>query len=282
MKRANHRRWAVFALVLAFLFGARPAFAQSVQEIVSRGEIKIGYITSPPGTVKDPISNELSGFYVEGMREIARQMGVKPVFVETTWGNFVAGLQSGQFDMAIAGTFATVQRAMSVTFTKPIFYLGYGTLVRANDDRFTSMEAVNAPGVRVAVVQGGAAEDYSRRNFPKAQIITLATGNLTAGFVEVAAGRADVSVEDAVTMDAFVARQPTVKNLYSAKPYNFTPIAWTVRRGNTELAGVINAGIDILHATGRWDEIARAQGLSGGTRFIDAPNIVSFPRPAGG
>jgi polar amino acid transport system substrate-binding protein len=271
----------LFALALC-LFSWVPARAQAVQEIVSRGELKIGYIPAPPGTIKDPISNELSGFYVEGIREIARQMGVKPVFVETTWGNFVAGLQSGQFDMAIAGTFATVQRSMSVTFTKPIFYLGYGALVRANDDRYKSLADVNSPGTRIAVVQGGAAEDYARRNFPQAQVITLATGNLTAGFVEVAAGRADVSVEDGVTMDAFVARQPGVKNIYSEKPYNFTPIAWSVRKGNMDLVSVLNTGIDVLQTSGRWDEIARVQGLSAGVRYINAPNIVAFPRPAAG
>jgi polar amino acid transport system substrate-binding protein len=273
--------WTLLALA-TLLFSWGPVSAQTVQEIVGRGELKIGYIPAPPGTIKDPISNELSGFYVEGVREIARQMGVKPVFVETTWGTFVAGLQSGQFDMAIAGTFATVQRSISVTFTKPIFYLGYGALVRVNDDRYKSLADVNSPGTRIAVVQGGAAEDYARRNFPKAQVITLATGNLTAGFVEVAAGRADVSVEDGVTMDAFVARQPGVKNLFSEKPYNFTPIAWSVRKGNTDLAGVLNTGIDVLLSSGRWDEIARAQGLSGGVRYIDAPNIVPFPRPAAG
>lgn len=282
MRRAFFWTAAAFLVLWTLAFGARTAIAQTVQDIVSRGELRIGYIPAPPGTIKDPISNDLSGFYVEGMREIARQMGVKPVFIETTWGNFVAGLQSGQFDMSIAGTFATVQRSMSVTFTKPIFYLGYGALVRLNDDRYKTLADIDAPGTRVAVVQGGAAEDYARRNFPKAQVITLATGNLTAGFIEVVAGRADASIEDGVTMDAFVARQPTVKNLYSAKPYNFTPIAWTVRRGNTELAGVLNAGIEVLQSSGRWDEIARAQGVSAGTRFIDAPNIVAFPRPAGG
>src|SRR6202035_1908376 len=94
--------WTLLALAISVLSWG-PASAQTVQEIVARGELKIGYIPAPPGTIKDPISNGISGFYVEGIREIARQMGVKPVFVETTWGTFVAGLQSGQFDMAIAG-----------------------------------------------------------------------------------------------------------------------------------------------------------------------------------
>ncbi|KAA5613536.1 amino acid ABC transporter substrate-binding protein [Rhodovastum atsumiense] len=258
----------------------QPAASQTLQDIVSRGEIRIGYIPAPPSVIKDPVSGELGGFSIDGAREIARMMGVKPVFIETTWGNFVAGLQSGQFDLSIAGTFATVQRAMVVQFTRPIFYLGYGAVVRTNDTRFKTLEDINAPGVKIAVVQGGSAEDYARRNMPKAQVITLATGNLTAGFVEVAAGRADVSIEDAFTIDRFVTRQPSVRNLFAGKPYNFTPIAWSVRRGNAELANVINTGIEVLLSSGRWDDMTR--GLDVGTRFIDAPNFVAWPRPPAG
>ena len=265
------------SLALAMLaFAAGLGSAQTLQDIVSRGEMKIGYIPAPPGTIKDANTGELSGFYVDGIREIAAMMKVKPVFVETTWGTFVAGLQSGQFDMAIAGTFATVQRAMVVSFTKPIFYLGYGAVVRVNDTRYKTLDDMNTPETRIAVVQGGSAEDFARRNMPKAQIITLATGNLTAGFVEVVAGRADVSLEDAFTINAFVAKQPTVKNLFADNAYNFTPVAWTVRRGNADLLAVLNTGIDILISTGRWDELARPFGAN--TRHIDAPNFVSFPR----
>ena len=184
------------SLAVAMLaFAAGLGSPRTLQDVVSRGEMKIGYIPAPPGTIKDANTGELSGFYVDGIREIAAMMKVKPVFVETTWGTFVAGLQSGQFDMAIAGTFATVQRAMVVSFTKPIFYLGYGAVVRVNDTRYKTLDDMNTPETRIAVMQGGSAEDFARRNMPKAQIITLATGNLTAGFVEVVAGRADVSLE---------------------------------------------------------------------------------------
>ena len=255
-----------------------PAATQSIQDIISRGTIRIGYIPSPPGTIKDPVSGELHGFYVTGMREIAELMGVEPEFIETTWGNFVAGLQSGQFDVSIAGTFATVQRSMVVDFTKPIFYLGYGAVIRADEDRYETLDDMNDSGTRIAVVQGGAAEDFVRRNMPKAQIITLATGNLTAPFVEVVSNRADVAIEDGFTINNFVAQQPSVRNLFATNPYNFTPIAWTLRKGNSDLLHTMNAGIDVLLSSGRWDELAREYGE--GTRYIDAPNFAAFPRPA--
>lgn len=273
-----------FAAAAAFAVAATaplvPAAAQSVQDIVNRGSIRIGYIPSPPGTIKDPVSGELGGFYVDGMREIADLMGVEAEFVETTWGNFVAGLQSGQFDMSIGGTFATVQRSMVVDFTKPIFYLGYGAVVRTDEDRYQTLDDMNDPETRIAVVQGGAAEDFARRNMPDAQIMTLATGNLTAPFVEVVSNRADVAIEDAFTINQFIEQQPSVTNLFATNPYNFTPIAWTVRKGNQDLLSTINAGIDVLLSSGRWDDLAREYGEA--TRYIDAPNFAAFPRPVAG
>lgn len=254
--------------------------ADLLQKIVERGTIRVGYIPSPPGAIKDPTTGKISGFYVDGMRDIARQMGVKPEFVETTWGNFVAGLQSGQFDVSIAGTFATVKRSMVVDFTKPIFYLGYGAVIRANDDRYKTLADMNTPATRIAVVQGGAAEDFTRRNMPKAKVLSLATGNLSAPFVEVVSNRADVAIEDAYTIDRFVARQPSARNLFADNPYNFTPIAWAVGKGNKDLLNVMNAGIDILLSTGRWDDIGRTYTNAG--RYIDAPNLVAFPRPVAG
>ena len=41
------------------------------------------------------------------MRYICSALKVEPVLVETTWANFVSGLNSNQFDLCIAGTFAT-------------------------------------------------------------------------------------------------------------------------------------------------------------------------------
>ena len=61
---------------------------------------------------------------MDAMQFVCKAMNVEAVFVETTWANFVSGLNSAQFDFCIAGTFATILRASAVQFTKPIWYLG--------------------------------------------------------------------------------------------------------------------------------------------------------------
>ncbi|QRG08475.1 amino acid ABC transporter substrate-binding protein [Xanthobacter dioxanivorans] len=252
----------------------QPARAQVMDRILKDRSIKIGYIPSPPGTIKDPASGEVKGYYVDGVRYIFKAIGVEPVFVETTWANFAAGLQSGQFDLSIAGTFATIQRAAAVEFTKPIHYLGYSAIVKKGDARFKVPSDFNKEGLKIAVVQGGAAQEYVKENFPNATVVALGTGNLTAPFMEVSAGRAEVGIEDAWQARRYASQQPGVTDLFQDNPYNLLPIAWTVKRGNQDLLNFTNTAIDFMLLTGRWERMANAYGMTG--RFYDRPSLMAF------
>ena len=263
---------------MLLLAGSGPTQAAGeVEQITKRGELRIGYIPSPPGIAKDPVSGEVNGFYVDAARAISEQMGVKPVFVESTWANFVAGLQSNQFDLSIAGTFATVKRAMVVDFSKPLNYLGSVALVRKDDNRFKELSDMNRPEIKIAVVQGTEAEDFVKRVLPKAKLTSLSGGNLSAGFIEVAAGRADASFQDIFIATEFAKQQPTTKVLFADKPVFFLPIAWAVKKGNSELLSIVNVGLESLLISGQLDQMT-AKYIPDDSRFVDAPNLRPFPK----
>lgn len=271
------RHWVYLGTMLAaivVLAGAQPANAQMMDRILKEKKIRIGYIPSPPGTIKDPASGEVKGFYVDAARYIFNSIGVEPVLVETTWATFAAGLQSNQFDVSIAATFATLKRATAVEFTKPIHYLGYSAIVKKGDERFKKLSDFNKKDVKIAVVQGGAAQEYVREAFPLANVIALGTSNLTAPFVEVSAGRVDVGIEDASHARRYAAQQPGVIDLFQANPYNTLPIAWTVKRGNQDLLNFLNSSIDFMLLTGRWERMADAYGMTG--RFYSRPQLEPF------
>jgi ABC-type amino acid transport substrate-binding protein len=265
---------AGLATVALTLPAVPEANAQTMDRILRDKSIKVGYIPSPPGTIKDPASGDVKGYYIDGLRYIFKAIGVEVVLVETTWANFAAGLQAGQFDMSIAGTFATVQRAAAVEFTKPIHYLGYSAVVKKGDDRFKTLADFNKKGIRIAAVQGGAAAEYVKENFGSATLVLLNTSNLTAPFVEVSSGRADVGIEDAWQARRYASQQPGVTDLFQEKPYNLLPIAWSVKRGNQELLNFLNTSIDFMLLTGRWEKMSTPYGMTG--RYYDAPSLAPF------
>src|SRR5260370_41408391 len=90
------RRRILGALAVTLLvgWGAASADAQVMDRILSEKKIKIGYIPSPPGTIKDSKSGEVSGFYIDSIRLVFKMVNVEPILIETTWANFVAGAPS--------------------------------------------------------------------------------------------------------------------------------------------------------------------------------------------
>jgi polar amino acid transport system substrate-binding protein len=262
MLRALTASLAMVAVLVAALSTDAVA-AGSLEKITKEKVFNIGYIPSPPGAIKDPKTGEVSGYYVDTARTICDLMGVKPNFVESTWATFVAGLQSGQFDLSIAATFATIPRALAVEFTKPIHYLGYSAVVRKGDRRFRTLADIDKPGIKVAVVQGAVGHEYAKQNFKNAQLTVLATSDLTAPFVEVSAKRVDVGIEDAWATKRYAAAHPEVVDLFSEKPYNVLPIAWAVRKGETDLLNFMNTALDYMMINGRLDQLASKYGPSG-------------------
>ena len=271
------RRFVLAALALAALapLALSAASAQGILDRILRDkEFKIGYIPSPPSMIKDPKTGDLSGFYIDAIDLITQQIGVKPVYVETTWANFAAGLNSGQFDLSIAGTFATILRGGAVDFTMPIAYLGYSAVAKQGDTRFKTPADLNGADITIALIQGGASVDYAKENWPKAKLVLLATGNLTAPFVEVSAGRADVGVEDAWQAHRYSAEHPEVVDLFAGHPYNVLPIAWSVKHGNQDLLNFMNTAITYLLSTGRWSKMSEKYGPTG--RFYAKPMLETF------
>ena len=114
----------------------------------------------------------------------------------------------------------------------------------------------------------------AKENFPKATLVVLATGNLTAPFIEVSAGRADVGIEDAWQAHRYASQQPGVTDLFGAQPYNLLPLAWSVKRGNDDLLRFMNTAINFMLLTGRWERMAEQYGATG--RFYAKPDLVPF------
>ncbi|GAA6616558.1 substrate-binding periplasmic protein [Scytonema sp. NUACC26] len=235
----------------------------TLAEISSTGRLKVGYLIFPPTTTKNPSTGELGGHHVETIKEIARLNKWKLEFIETDWANFSAGLNSHRFDVSIVPTFVTVPRALSVYFTRPLFFAGNSAVVRINDRRFTNIQSVDQSEVVVAVTQGEAGDEYARANFKQAKITRYSGGDQSLAFQAVISGRADIALGDAYVTSQFVKANSTqVKDLFAESPYNLTPVSWAVRRGDDELLNFLNSSLDAFDYQGKLLEWERKAGAN--------------------
>jgi polar amino acid transport system substrate-binding protein len=241
----------------------------TLEKITKEKVFNIGYIPSPPGQFKDLKTNEVSGFYVDAARFLAETMGVKPNFIESRWSDFTAGLQSGQFDLCIAATFSTIPRAMAVEFTRPIHYLAFAAATQKQSPlaKLKTITDADRAGVKIAVVQGSAGHDFVKHNFQKAQVIALATADLTAPFVEVSAGRADIGLQDTWQVQRYAQAHPEIVPLFVDKPFHRLPIAWSVRRGDPDFLSFVNTAIDYLLVNQKMEQFVRKHAPGGAGRF---------------
>ena len=266
LKIAKSAAAAAFSiLAAALLLSAPQAAAQNFQDIIESKEIRLGIIPYDPLVIKDPKSGELSGVFIDAVRRVFAELKVDPIFVETKWGTFAGALQSGQIDVFIGGSFATPQRAMAIEFTRPAFFIGFSASARKeNAHRFSTVEDLNSPDVTIATALGGSPHDYAKQHLPKAKIVALDTGDLTAGGMAVLAKRVDVALEDAFAIAKFVRTHPDdMVDLFADKPFNVLPVSWAVAPGNPRLMSFLNTFLDYMETNGAWQKAAKPYGVTG-------------------
>lgn len=243
---------------------ATAAAGSTLERIQKSGKMRVGYLVAEPMILRNPETKEIEGIFADMVRQIARTLNVEVEWVETNLASFAAGLQSDLFDFSVGPSFVTIPRAAAVTFTDPVAYVGNSAVVRAEGPLTSpkSLQDFNKKGLKVAVLQGQALEEYSRKNLPEAEVIVIAGGDLTAPLVAVSAGRADVGLMNSLTITQYTREHPELRAvLMGAESVEILPLAWATRKGDADLRDFLNSSISYLATTGRVYEYQKKQQL---------------------
>jgi ABC-type amino acid transport substrate-binding protein len=237
-------------------FAGTPAAARSMQDIVDAGEFDIGVIPYPPDIIKDPVSGEYKGVFVDAIKYVCKEIKVKCKFREFTWGTFVAGLQARQIDLSIATTYATIPRALAVNFSRPIYYLGYKAVSQTQGaGRFKDVSDLNDPNVTIAVCQGCGQHDWVLKHAPKAQVRAVKTEE--GAMLEVVTGKADVGVGASAAVNYALAAQSTLTPVLGGRIYSKNQVAWALNKDDQDILNFINVAIGQLISTGVLIDLAK-------------------------
>lgn len=140
------------------------------------------------------------GADIEMAYDLGETIGVRVAFVPTLWVDLLDHFLADRFDIAMGGVTVTAPRAEKAFFSLPTFVDGKRPLCRyADRGRFTSVDAIDQPGMRVIANPGSANEAFARANFSRAEV-TIHHDNASV-FLEIVAGRADVMVTDGLEAD---------------------------------------------------------------------------------
>ncbi|MCC0022273.1 MAG: transporter substrate-binding domain-containing protein [Nitratireductor sp.] len=239
------------ALATAGAPGIRAAMAGTLEDIKSRGSLRVGVTQAPPWYSKDPSTGEwTSGVGVSAGKAMAEALGVKFEPVEVTWGTAVAALQSNKIDIMFVLD-ATAERKEAADFPEaPLLY--YSLAVLAKDDlNVTTWEDLNKPEVRISVPQATSMDKFLTENVGKADIQRF-PGN-TEAIAAFQSGRVD-----AVCLfhpPLIAARQKLgAGKIVVPSPVKSNPTSAAVRKGDTEFVTFVDGQLKDYYQSGKIQE----------------------------
>lgn len=255
LSRSGHKRQSV---TQASTYGL-------LDRIEKTGELHAGYGVYPPYTQEDPNSKKVSGFSVELIEQIAKELNCKVVWHRLNWNTMSADLKRAEYDVIADPIFETIPRAREFAFTAPYAYFADGiAVVRKDDNRFTSFDSLDRDGITIAVGQGWASETLVKTRFTKPKVISVQTAtDLLQVFNDVVSGRADVAIADGADAQRFVKEHPdAVKALWLDDPPAAMPAGFALRADDARGAEFLTVCLRNLESTGILNALAHKYGVS--------------------
>jgi len=248
MKRLTLCLAVMLCLLMA---GITTASADSLAEIIKRGELHVACQTQcPPFSFVDK-NGERTGSSVEFCRLMAKEMGVKIKFLDYDWDGLIPALLSGKADILAADMTANLQRALKVSFTAPFYYTGSVAVTKA-DSPLSSWEQINKKGVKVAVLLGGTGEADAKKLFPNAEIKSYKGGGPML-INALMAGKADVAVNDKTSIMGSLTAYPPNSTKFVGDIMSKQPLSFAVRHEDETLRQWINLFFNWVRSDGRYD-----------------------------
>ena len=263
------RRYAIDILILFILLGCQnaspsiqeeQAVAGSVlEEILSKGVLRVGTTGDymPYSYQVNKETNTFQGIDVELAQDLANSLGVEVQFVPTTWPTLMEDLAANKFDIGMSGITITLERQRKALFSLPFSSGGKAAITRdENAEKYPSIQAINQKEVRVIVNPGGTNEQFTKRNFPNAEII-LNEDNLSI-FQKIVDGEADLMVTDAIETRVQELIHPELDAVNPDSPFNFFEKAYLLPADHT-FKEFVDQWVNLRRKDGTYQRIFEAE-----------------------
>ncbi len=236
---------------------AGQALAQSaLQDILNGGVLKVGTTGDwNPMTMKNPATNSYTGYDIDVMTELAKDLGVKVEFVPTDWKTLVSGVTSGKYHMTGSASVSPA-RAKATGYSVSYFSLATVPLtLKKNADRFKDWGDLDKAGVTVAATLGTTQEKQVKQFFPSAKHKIVEAP--ARDFQEVLAGRADAHITSNVEAYKLVEKYPQMLVVPVSQPKARTPIAMLLPQADQVWINYINTWIALKTERGFFAALGR-------------------------
>lgn len=254
----------VLALCMIFAFAACGAKEDSLT--VEKGKLLMATNAAfpPYEFVED---GKYAGIDVEIAGLIAKDLGLELEIADIEFGSIIGGVQSGKYDMGMAGMTVTEDRLKNVNFTTSYATGIQSVIVKADsaytsyEDFYTGFDADGNPtgvkeGIKIGVQQDTTGDIYSssapaKWGFGEENVVRYKTGN--EAVLALAAGKVTAVIIDDEPAKSYVKSTEGLKILEGS--YTKEDYAICIAKDNDDLLKAVNDSLEKLIANGEVKKI---------------------------
>lgn len=221
-------------------------------KVKEEGKLLIGTEgTYAPFTFHDEKSGDLTGFDVEVAKEIAKRLGVEPVFMETQWDAMFAGLDSKRFDMIANQVGIRPDRQEKYDFSEGYITSAAVLIVNEDNNDIKSFEDLN--GKKSAQSMTSNYADIAK-SFG-AEIVGVEGFNQAIELL--ATKRADATINDKLSFLDFKKQKPDAPVKIIATSEDASQSGFMFRKGSETLVEEVNKALQAMIEDGTYLEISK-------------------------
>jgi ABC-type amino acid transport substrate-binding protein len=202
---------------------------------------------------RNPTSGQLEGLDVDMAKALAKSLGAKLQFVETSFGTFIADVETNKCDVAMFGIGITLQRAQAVEFTNPYLQTGIYAVVRKGGP-IKSWADIDKPGMKIAVTLGSYIEPFMKSYLKQATLVPIAPPATREQ--ELMAHHVDAEIVDYPTAQKVESSFDWAVTITPPTRLMSTPMGYAVAPGDQIWLNYLNLFVATMKRTGELKTLA--------------------------
>ena len=221
--------------------------------------------TYPPQEYIDTATNQATGFDVDLITAIGKQMGLQTKVVTTSFDTIINSLVAKRFDVVISAVSITPERQKKVDFV-PYFNAGESLLVKIGNPMNIKSTA-DLCGKMVGVQNGTIEQtdlntaNTACKNAGKPAIEITALTNQTDVIQLLASGRVVATYQDSPVTDYFNKQHPG-QFAVGGSVVNAGLEGIVVRKGDSSMFNAVQTAFNQLKANGTYNSLIQKWGLT--------------------
>ncbi|OWQ84703.1 amino acid ABC transporter substrate-binding protein [Roseateles aquatilis] len=233
----------------------------TLRRILSTGVLRVCIWPDYYGiTYRHPRDETLSGLDIDLSAELAKELGVRLRYIESSFQRVVTDVDTERCDVAMFAVAVLPQRRTVVAFTQPYLQSDiYGVTTRTSRV-IKNWEDIDRFGVVVAVQAGTFMETVMRTALAQATLLVVQPPATRERELE--SGRADVFMTDYPYSRRLLDNADWARLVAPPQPFHVMPYAYAVKRGDAGWLARMDDFVARIKRDGRLRDAAARHGLS--------------------